>query len=156
MIHLRALLFFALCGVAIGAESPARIANISEVLLLPSQDSVVIRLSDEHGSEWRLLLAKGVAGDWSVRFGPIPLHSEEMAPVVEQSGAYREHLLRILAEYCDHAEGSGTVSHHLFSALAGLAHEILKAPNQAAEPTRTAVTPPADAGDRASGARGSP
>jgi hypothetical protein len=30
------------------------------------------------------------------------------------------------------------------------------APNQAAEPTRTAVTPPADAGDRASGARGSP
>ncbi|MDD2763923.1 MAG: hypothetical protein PHE83_08135 [Opitutaceae bacterium] len=40
--------------------------------------------------------------------------------------------------------------------------ELLKAfrksqkPNQAAEPTRTAVTPPADAGDRASGARGSP
>jgi hypothetical protein len=31
-----------------------------------------------------------------------------------------------------------------------------KTPNQAAEPTRTTVTPPADAGDRASGARGSP
>jgi hypothetical protein len=29
-------------------------------------------------------------------------------------------------------------------------------PNQALEPTSTAVTPPADAGDRASGARGSP
>jgi hypothetical protein len=29
-------------------------------------------------------------------------------------------------------------------------------PNKAAEPTRTTVTPPADAGDRASGARGSP
>jgi len=29
-------------------------------------------------------------------------------------------------------------------------------PNQAAEPTRTTVTPPADAGDHASGARGSP
>jgi hypothetical protein len=29
-------------------------------------------------------------------------------------------------------------------------------PNQAAEPTRTTGTPPADAGDRASGARGSP
>ena len=29
-------------------------------------------------------------------------------------------------------------------------------PNQAAEPTRTSGTPPADAGDRASGARGSP
>ena len=31
-----------------------------------------------------------------------------------------------------------------------------KKPNQAAEPTRTTVTPPAGAGDRASGARGSP
>jgi hypothetical protein len=30
-----------------------------------------------------------------------------------------------------------------------------KAPNQSPEPTITAVTPPADAGDRASGARGS-
>ena len=29
-------------------------------------------------------------------------------------------------------------------------------PNQALEPTSTAVTPPADAGDRASGTRGSP
>ena len=35
--------------------------------------------------------------------------------------------------------------------------EILKkAPNQAPEPTSTAVTPPAAAGDRASGTRGSP
>jgi len=33
---------------------------------------------------------------------------------------------------------------------------VLNEPNQAAEPTRTAVTPPARAGDRASGARGSP
>jgi len=31
----------------------------------------------------------------------------------------------------------------------------LKWPNQALEPTSTAVTPPADAGDRASGTRGS-
>ena len=31
-----------------------------------------------------------------------------------------------------------------------------KPPNQALEPTSTAVTPPADAGDRASGTRGSP
>ena len=31
-----------------------------------------------------------------------------------------------------------------------------KEPNQALEPTSTAVTPPASAGDRASGARGSP
>jgi len=31
----------------------------------------------------------------------------------------------------------------------------INAPNQAAEPTRTSGTPPADAGDRASGARGS-
>ena len=31
-----------------------------------------------------------------------------------------------------------------------------KVPNQALEPTSTAVTPPADAGDRASGTRGSP
>jgi hypothetical protein len=31
-----------------------------------------------------------------------------------------------------------------------------KEPNKAAEPTSTAVTPPAGAGDRASGARGSP
>jgi hypothetical protein len=156
MIHTRILLFLALCGAAIGAESPARIASISQVLLLPSQDSANIRLSDEHGAEWRLQLTKGVVGNWSVRFGQIPQHSEEMAPVVEQSGAYREHLLRILVDYCDHAEGSGTVTRHLFRALAGLAHEILKAPNQAAEQTRTTVTPPADAGDRASGARGSP
>ena len=34
--------------------------------------------------------------------------------------------------------------------------EQTKEPNQALEPTSTAVTPPADAGDRASGTRGSP
>jgi len=34
--------------------------------------------------------------------------------------------------------------------------EHMKKPNQALEPTSTAVTPPADAGDRASGTRGSP
>jgi hypothetical protein len=39
--------------------------------------------------------------------------------------------------------------------LNGLARMRIS-PNQAAEPTSTAVTPPADAGDRASGARGSP
>jgi len=33
--------------------------------------------------------------------------------------------------------------------------ELRFSPNQAAEPTRTSGTPPADAGDRASGARGS-
>jgi hypothetical protein len=36
------------------------------------------------------------------------------------------------------------------------ASDMKKEPNQALEPTSTAVTPPASAGDRASGARGSP
>ena len=42
----------------------------------------------------------------------------------------------------------------LFGVLAILSGQ--KKPNQALEPTSTAVTPPADAGDRASGTRGSP
>jgi len=37
----------------------------------------------------------------------------------------------------------------------GLLHAEFRKPNKAAEPTRTSGTPPADAGDRASGARGS-
>jgi hypothetical protein len=53
----------------------------------------------------------------------------------------------------------------LRSAIAGCAfasygialfYIIKMKPNQALEPTSTAVTPPASAGDRASGARGSP
>ena len=39
--------------------------------------------------------------------------------------------------------------------LLALQHEDVKSPNQAAEPIRTAVTPPAGAGDRANGAPGS-
>ena len=40
--------------------------------------------------------------------------------------------------------------------LEALIYEKKTEPNQALEPTSTAVTPPADAGDRASGTRGSP
>ena len=53
--------------------------------------------------------------------------------------------------------GDAHVREYLKTLLAAYDEGTMKnGPNKAAEPTSTAVTPPADAGDRASGARGSP
>ena len=51
---------------------------------------------------------------------------------------------------------NGRDLHEIVSELDTLLRTAEKEPNKAAEPTRTSVTPPAGAGDRASAARGSP
>ena len=86
-------------------------------------------------------------GHLSERFGSSSTWSVSAQPVLTHDGDY-------MVQY-RYGEHSGTLyaawkgDHYSFS-------DEKKSPNQALEPTSTAVTPPADAGDRASGARGSP
>jgi len=140
----RLILFVVLCRGAAAAEAPTRVSSISEVALVPTEDFVTVRFTDEHDATWRLRLSKIKSGSWSVAFGPAPRDEIELAPFVEQSGAYRKKLLMMLSDFCARSEVSGVVSHRFLPVLRALAGEILNEPNQSPEPTAMLVTPRAE------------